>query len=261
VRARTSQYRRVDEEIPLLGGNVATGVVRVGRTVRKPATAATPAVHALLAHLAGTGFDGSPRPLGLDEQGRQILEYVAGPLADTLPPMTPAELARVGALIRALHEAAAGFVPPVGARWEVPIRPDRDELICHHDLAPWNLVRGPERWVFIDWDGAGPGSRMWDLGYAAHGFTPLAPGGDPGRDAPRLRALVDGYRATEAQRAELPALLESHVRGMYDLLVRGARAGTEPWARLYAQGHADYWLAAADYVATHLDTWAAALLA
>jgi thiamine kinase-like enzyme len=37
----------------------------------------------------------------------------------------------------------------------------------------WNLVRDGERSVFIDWDGAGPGSRLWDLGYAAHGFVPL----------------------------------------------------------------------------------------
>jgi hypothetical protein len=41
-----------------------------------------------------------------------------------------------------------------------------------------------DRWVFIDWDGAGPGSRLWDLAYAAHGFVPLAAGGDPAADAP-----------------------------------------------------------------------------
>jgi hypothetical protein len=33
----------------------------------------TPAVQALLAHLAGKGFAGSPRPLGVDEQGREEL--------------------------------------------------------------------------------------------------------------------------------------------------------------------------------------------
>jgi hypothetical protein len=61
--------------------------------------------------------------------------------------------------------------------------------------------------VFIDWDGAGPGSRLWDLGYAVAGFVPLAPGGDPATDGPRMRALADGYGLDAGQRRDLPALL------------------------------------------------------
>ncbi|MFC7331067.1 phosphotransferase enzyme family protein [Marinactinospora rubrisoli] len=250
-----------DVEVPLTGGNVSVGVVRVGGTVRKPATAATPAVEAFLGHLAAAGFTGAPRTLGRDERGRHVLEYVPGVMADTLPPMTPAELRRLGAMIRGLHDAAAGFTPPPGARWEVVIPPDREELVCHHDLAPWNLVRDGERWVFIDFDGAGPGSRLWDLGYAAHGFVPLRPGGDPAHDAARLRALADGYRLDAHQRAALPELTAEHVRGMHRLLVDGARRGRRPWARLHAQGHAAYWAAAADYAAAHRGRFTAALLA
>jgi thiamine kinase-like enzyme len=41
----------------------------------------------------------------------------------------------------------------------VVIAPDREDLICHHDLAPWNLVRDGDRWVFIDWDGACPAAE------------------------------------------------------------------------------------------------------
>jgi hypothetical protein len=67
-------------------------------------------------------------------------------------------------------------------------------------------------------DGAEPGSRLWDLACAAHGFVPLSPGGDPSADAPRLRALVDGYDLTKHQRRELPSLIEAHTRGMDSLL-------------------------------------------
>jgi thiamine kinase-like enzyme len=114
--------------------------------------------------------------------------------------------------------------------------------------------------VFIDWDGAGPGSRLWDLGYVAHGFVPLHAGGDPAVDGPRLRALADGYGLDEQQRRDLPALTAAHVRGMYDLLRQGAATGSQPWARLWQQGHGDHWGPAADYVQRHLDDWTAALL-
>jgi Ser/Thr protein kinase RdoA (MazF antagonist) len=248
-------------EEPLTGGNVAAQVVRVGGTVRKPVNGATPAVHALLDHLASCGFDGAPRALGLDEAGRQMLEYVPGEAADALPPMDGGQLLAVGALIRRLHDATATFAAPPAAAWDVVIPPDREELICHNDLAPWNLVCDGERMVFIDWDGAGPGSRLWDLAYAAHGFVPFAPGGDPERDAPRLRALVDGYGASERQRAELPELIEAHTRGMAELLHAAAVTGAQPWARLLAEGHAEHWGPAADYVGAHLARWRAALLA
>ena len=251
---------RVEPEQVLAGGNVAASVVRVGATVRKPANAATPAVHALLDHLHAASFSGAPRALGRDASGRQVLEYVPGDCADQLPPMDAAQLRRVGALIRRLHDAIATFSSPAGARWDVVIRPDREELICHNDLAPWNLVCDGDRMVFIDWDGAGPGSRLWDLGYAAHGFVPLWPGGDPAVDAPRLRALVDGYGASEAQRLALPELIEAHTRGMYELLCASAATGAQPWARLHASGHGDHWGPAAAYIGAHLEHWRAALL-
>jgi hypothetical protein len=38
-------------EIPLAGGNMSSGVVRLGDTVRRPAGPWKPAVHALLTHL------------------------------------------------------------------------------------------------------------------------------------------------------------------------------------------------------------------
>jgi Ser/Thr protein kinase RdoA (MazF antagonist) len=248
------------DAVVLAGGNVAAAVVRIGSTARKPAVAATPAVEALLDHLERAGFDGSPRNLGRDALDRHVLEFIPGPLADTVAPMTAAELTRVGRLIRDLHDALADFVPPPDPRWNVVIPPDREELICHHDLAPWNLVRSADRWVLIDWDGAGPGSRLWDLAYAAHGFVPLSPGGDPAVDGPRLRALVDGYGLDEHQRRELPALIGAHTRGMYDLLRRASATGEQPWARLWAEGHGEHWGPAADYIEAHQGDWVAALV-
>ncbi|MFZ1410742.1 MAG: phosphotransferase [Micropruina sp.] len=244
----------------LEGGNVAGVVVRVGSTVRKPAGVATASVEALLDHFAAVGFAGAPRSLGRDEFGRHVLEYVPGDMAAELGPLTTDELRRLGGFIRELHDAAQSFKPPSAAQWTVVIAPDREDLICHHDLAPWNLVREGERWVFIDWDGAGPGSRLWDLAYAASTFVPFCGGGDPALDGPRLRALVDGYGLDPQQRTALPALIGAHTRGMYDLLHSASLTGEQPWARLYAEGHGEHWGPAADYIEAHLEHWVAALI-
>ena len=64
------------EEI-LEGGGVNV-VTRIGSTVRRPVQPWTAAVHVLLRHLADVGFDGAPRVLGVDDQGREILDYLAG---------------------------------------------------------------------------------------------------------------------------------------------------------------------------------------
>ncbi|WP_336206987.1 hypothetical protein [Nonomuraea sp. LPB2021202275-12-8] len=53
-------------------------VVRIGDTVRRPVQPWTPAVHALLRHLQAVAFPYSPRVLGIDEEGREVLTYLEG---------------------------------------------------------------------------------------------------------------------------------------------------------------------------------------
>lgn len=248
------------QEHVLTGGNVSNDVVRIGDTVRKPAGPHTAAVEAFLSYLNTAGFSGAPKTLGRDELGRHVLEYVPGDIAIDLPPMDLDDLRRVGRLIREFHDLAADFTPPADAHWDVVILPDRSDLVCHHDLARWNLVCGADRWVFIDWDGAAPGSRLWDLAWSVTGFVPLEPVGDPATDAPRVRALADGYGLTAEQRQELPPLIGAHSRAMYDLLRESSLTGHQPWARLYAEGHGDYWGPVAEYADRHIDAWRQCLM-
>ncbi|MEU3020921.1 phosphotransferase [Nocardiopsis sp. NPDC007018] len=264
------RFGPTDDVEVLEGGNVAARVLRVGATVLKPWLASSPAVTALLRHLRERGFSGAPDAYGEGPAGFQRLAYVPGTLADRMPPMTEAELRSLGAMTRRLHDLTAGFRPPEGSVWDQLFPPEEPEVVCHNDLAPWNLVRGedsraddpwPESWCLIDWDGAGPASRMGDLGYAAHGFVPLHAGGDPEADGARLRALADGYGCDAEQRRALPGAALLRVRGMFTVLEEGARTGRQPWARLHAEGHADHWGPAADYVERHRERWEAALSA
>ena len=106
--------------VPLPGGRMTSGIVRIGDRVRRPAGPWTPAVHALLAHLAARGFTGAPRPLGFDEQGREVLTFLEGETVGgrkPRPAWVHAEetLVQVARWMRAYHQAVADFVPPPGA--------------------------------------------------------------------------------------------------------------------------------------------------
>lgn len=243
------------DEVPLDGGNVTAGLVRVGDTVRRPAGPWTPAVHALLVHLADVGFRHAPRSFGLDEHGRHVVEHVDGVMAHPAPSVAPPSLTDVGSLVRDLHDALDGWAPPADAAWQRVIPPDGEDQVVHHDLAPWNLVLAPDRVVLIDWDGAGPGTRTWDLAYAAHAFVPLAPpdAGGPGlpRAATLLRELADGYGLDDAGRERLARTLAPRTWSMHALLADGHRTGAQPWARLWDEGHGGYWRRDAEWIEAH----------
>lgn len=261
---RWHAWRMTAEETPLTGGNVTAGVVRVGDTVRRQVGPWTRTIHALLEHLWSVGFRGAPRPLGIDEKGREVLTYSAGevPWPHRFDLLEPQErLAGVGRLVRELHDALSTFTPPPDAQWNVLLPADRDEMIIHSDLAPWNLVIG-DRWVFIDWDNAGPGSRLWDVAYAVHGFVPMSAHPDWQRaDAPqRLRAFVDAYGLDGPQRRELAPMLARRTRATHDFLRDQAALGVEPWVTHWRTGHGDAWRSDAEYTERHTDLWERALL-
>jgi hypothetical protein len=227
-------------EIPLHGGNVTAGVVRVGDTVRRPTGRWTPAVHALLRHLESVGFAGAPRALGIDETGREMLSYIEGHAAwpwDAFAPLaTDDGLVKVAELIGAYHAAAASFAPPPNAAWSEVAPRDGDQIVCHNDLAPWNLILEPGgAWTFVDWDLAAPGTRLSDLAYAARTFVQLSP--DCPWEVPiagRLRLLCEVWRVRPA------ALIEAIVwraRADFDGLRAHAEAGVAPWRRMWDEGH------------------------
>jgi Ser/Thr protein kinase RdoA (MazF antagonist) len=244
---------------------MSSGVVRVGNTVRRPAGPWTPAVHALLGHLHAAGFRGAPRPLGLDERGREILTFIPGTAAwpDNFHWLGPDDrLRHVARLIREFHDAAEGFRPPPDARWQVLIPAEGTGIIAHHDLAPWNLIIGARQWAFIDWDTAAPGSRLWDVAYALHGFVPLSAnhGYQRGNPVHRMGLFADVYGLDQVQREQLLPMLPRRTRAMHAFLAQQAANGTQPWARLWQQGHGDAWRADTEYIARQLDKWRQALL-
>lgn len=248
-------------EEPLAGGNASDEVVRVGNTVRKPWLASTPSVHRFMDYLLAHGVTDLPRPLSKDSLGRQVTEFVPGVLALDVLPLSLDVLRQLGRQIRQIHDVASNFEPTTSDSWTALIpAPEGDKvLICHNDLAPWNLIMG-ERQVFIDWDGAGPSTRLWDLAYAAQSFAALVAGEDPEDAALRLRALVvEGYMADADLCSRLPKTMGDRTQAMYDLLHNAHRDSFQPWAEMFLSGHGQHWQDATKFVRKHQLLWAISL--
>ena len=168
------------EEV-LLGGNLSASV-KIGGTVHRRAGPWTPAVQELLAYLRRIGFGLVPEPLGMDQQGRAVQSFLPGEVHPGWPDPLPGwmfedetTLVAAAKLLRRFHDAVGGFVPPPDAQWRFPM-PGAHEVICHNDWTPANaLFRGHTPIGMLDWDSAGPGSRVWDLANAAFRWVPLNP--------------------------------------------------------------------------------------
>ena len=164
VQNQVQGYGLGVREIPLLGGDMNT-VVRVGDTVRRPPQ--PPGVRALLQWYERTGFDGAPRYLGVDAQGREILSFVEGEPAFAPVPATDDVVAAIGRLLRAAHDAQAGFVPPERPGWLQPADPN-GEIVAHHDLFWTNVImRDGLPAALIDWELAAPATRTLEVALAA----------------------------------------------------------------------------------------------
>jgi 8-oxo-dGTP diphosphatase len=224
---------------PLAGGNVG-GAVRIGHTVRRPAGPWTSSVHALLDHLAVRGLDGVPAALGLDARGREVVSYLPGQVADPSAGHVPdQQVAEMMWWMRRYHDAVAGFAPPPGAVWRTINRPMLPgQIICHNDVAPYNVVREAGRFVgVIDWDMAGPGHRVEDLAFAAWNGVPLHDDLPIEESLRRLLLLVDAYGWSDPA-AVLDAVVP-RISSMVEHIRSAQRRGDAGMARLAAAGEAE----------------------
>ena len=227
----------MDEEVPLEGGMLTAGVVRVGDTVRRPLRPRSARVHEVLRRLEADGFEEAPRFLGIDEQGREILTFAPGvTMWPGLPHLlgTDETLDRAGALVRRLHEALGGR--------------------AHGDLGAWNVVvdEATDRWTIIDWDEcADDEPAAEDLPQCVLSFCDLwaqsCP--PPVEAARRIRRFADAYGIGDVR---LVDVLERIPRLCWRNAAIWVRRGTAP-------EQVDVWQRHAEHTAVQLPMWLDAL--
>jgi len=241
----------ISEEIPLAGGNVNAGVVRVGNTVRRAIGPNSGNVHKLLEQLDRRGYGHAPRFLGIDASGREILSYMAGSatMPDTLWTNDAALVEAVG-MLRQFHDATKDldFVPDGNWAYTYPVA-DRNDVICHNDFAPYNMIfRDGLPIAIIDFDLAGPGPHLRDLAYLAYWFAPLSFSSEDlaehaarelASGSPRLKLLCSVYDTND--HAALLDMVAEVLEHMGDEAAAEKMVGRDAAVRLRDGGHFEHW--------------------
>ncbi|MFF4340895.1 aminoglycoside phosphotransferase family protein [Kitasatospora sp. NPDC001540] len=212
-------------------------VERIGNTVHRPAGPWTPAVHGLLRHLEAVGYERAPRVLGFDGQGREVLTWIDGASGPDgwAGVVNDRGLIAFARLLREYHDAVADYRPAGTTRWSTGTAgPVGDEVICHGDFGPWNVVwRGGRPIGILDWDHARPARRLHDVAYALEYAVPFRD------DAECVRWLRHPRPPDRRRRLEVFAAAYgvTGTAGLVDAVIAVQEESVDAVRRLAEQGH------------------------
>lgn len=239
-------------ESVLAGGNTG-GAVRVGDTVRRGVGPWTESVHDLLDHLERVGFGAAPRALGIDEEGREVLSFLAGNTVGDQRPW-PAwvhsddALSQVAHWLRDYHAAVEDFHPSPGGVWREGGQWRPGLIVGHNDAAPYNAVWDDQGRLggFFDWDFAQPVSLEWDVAFTAFAWIPLharhvvaAEGFRAFAERPRRLRLFLAEYGWRGDVETFLATVRARVTASADGIERTARQGDLAYQRMLENGVAD----------------------
>ena len=244
------------EEVLLSGGNL-TRVVRVGETVRRISGPWTPFVHGLLEHIRARGFEFAPKPMGLDDMGREILSFIHGDTVDQHPWPTwvwsDELLVEAIRALRDYHAAVSDFRPSVIESRLGHVTLAADQIVCHNDFAPYNcVVRDGHLVGVIDWDVIWAGRPMWDVAFfiwqwvPLHGPSPELAWRTTEECARRLSVILQEYGPLDCEDVIEAVILR--IASSRDGIVSRAAAGDPSFVGLQAEGHTDEMGRAIDFI-------------
>jgi hypothetical protein len=250
----------VDE---ILSGNL-NAVVRLDNHVHRPTGSWTPAVHCLLNHLKTKRLEGIPEVIGFDKQGREVLTFIEGESGANIPGWVfePNTLMQVGSWLRNYHQAVADFQEPNGAAWRMCWAPMKtDEIICHFDVAPRNLVLQPSgKIAVIDFEAAAPGDARLELGKVCNNFLAFSDQGDSvalHESVQRTRILCQSY-GWKDKKLIVPWMIKAASHS-YQRIERAALEGDKALKTLLISGKVDHLLTIRNWLQAHKQAFERAL--
>ena len=140
--------------------------------------------------------------------------------------------------MRAYHDAVDGFVP-TACDWALTPRPlASGEIVTHGDFGPWNVVWDGDHPVgIVDWEFAGPGTRIAEVAYALEYVAPFRSDQDametmryerPPERARRIALFAATYGLSDVTISELAAEVIASQKADREHVRRLAQSGREP---------------------------------
>lgn len=189
MKESSANLSPAEPEIPLSGGRVTQGVVRVGNTVRRPVNPRSSFIHSVLLHLEKKGVACVPRYLGQDEKDREVITFLSGICPPDLGVFSNEQIGAAMGIVRQCHDALLDF-PGCGTDSSGGVL-----TVCHNDLSPCNfLFTEGSPTALIDWDAACIASPLDDLAYAAWLWLDLGNEDiDAREDGRRIDSMLRAY--------------------------------------------------------------------
>jgi aminoglycoside phosphotransferase len=201
----------------------------------------TPAVHDLLRYLHDVGYP-APQPIGVDEQGREVLSFLPGSSGrEEMHRVAADDGLRAAAIaLRAYHDSVASYRPPPNAEWCIGVASlAPGDIICHGDFSPQNLVWRDQSIVgVIDWDLAYPGPPLDDVAFTLIYSVPMRPDSPPNANE-RIRLFADAYGIRTDGLVD--AAIERQLKYANHLRVLHDRGFDAPWVTAGAIDWAEDW--------------------
>jgi hypothetical protein len=221
-------------------------IIIIDNEVHRPTGHWTKQVHQLLRYLRELGVDYVPEPLGFDEQGLEVVSFIKGETSNLLSLSTSSinALASAAKLLRAYHDVSQNFLnsDSLPQDWMQSSKKPQ-EVICHNDFGPYNVVFNGEQAVgIIDFDTAYPGPRKWDIAYALYRFAPFRNrdngGGLDGIENQILRARLfcKAYGLIEGKRVGMADLIIERLQDFIDVTVKFALEGNRKFELIVNAG-------------------------
>jgi hypothetical protein len=234
----------MDEQ--LLHGGVANveAVVRVGDYVLRPSNPHSASIHQALAALHSAGFVGASKPVGIDADGRERLEFIEGDVP--VPPypdwaQSDEALASVAVLMKGLHDGSTAVDLASGSWSKEMADPHGGPVLCHNDVCLENVVfRAGQAVALLDFDFAAPGRRVFDLASFVRMCVPIDDDVNAQRlgwsaiDRPvRLRVVADAYGLRRDDRLTLLHVLDRSIELGGEFVRRRVEAGEPGFVKMW----------------------------